>query len=149
VPHKGKTRPRADPVRARKVGLDRWDCGRCGQMIDLSRGHGWSYDADDRVWRPTAYHLRQRAIAERLLLDPTLSQPTRERLRARLRTNSFHQARERPIPPPGSETEAQDEIRGMGTDRFPKNAAACARCRVINLLNPATIQWQLIETDTA
>jgi len=120
-----------------------WQCGRCGQEIRLSYGYGWRFD--DGTWRPTAYHLRQRRRAEARLQDPTLSAVDRARERDRLRSNNFHQARERPLPPPGGLARDEDLSRGSGTHRFPQNYAECPRCHVINALNPVTLTYRLLE----
>lgn len=133
-------------VRAWKMPLlsDHWRCGRCGQMIRLDLGYGWRFDG--KAWRPTAYHLRQRQRAEGRLQDPTLSATDRSRERDRLGSNQFTRSRERPYPS-GPMAKDEDESRGTGTHRFPKNFAECPRCRAINALNPTSLTYRLLAAD--
>lgn len=119
---------------------DHWRCGRCGQLIRLDLGHGWRFDGT--VWRPTEYHLRHRRRAEDRLQDRSLSATDRARERDRLASNQFARSRERPYV-----NRDEEESRGTGTHRFPKNAAECPRCRAINVLNPAALTYRLIEPD--
>lgn len=138
----GPDRPNAC-VRAREIrgASDHWRCGRCGQMIRLDLGHGWRFDGE--TWRPTAYHLRQRRRAEERLQDATLNATNRTQERDRLGSNQFARSRERPYPA-GPIARDEDESRGTGTHRFPKNFAECPRCHAINALNPVTLAYHLL-----